>query len=131
MVFHASVTYTGSNGRATFTRIDPGKYRVRVVALAPGHIQTAVRRRVVIPEGPSYCTANLIDDGVVIDGSNVTVYFQGVGPVKQFLCIVDRQRKFSCENVNFLLFHSESGMLMQVRQIKWSDAFMYIQLLYL
>ena len=88
---------------------------MRVVAQAPGYIQTAVRRRVVIPEGPSYCTANLIDEGVVIDGSNVTVYFQGVGPVKEFLCIVDRQRKFPCENVNFSPFHSESGMLVQVK----------------
>ena len=110
--------HIGSNGRATFTRIDPGKYRVRVLALAPGHIQTAVRRRVVIPEGPSYCTANLIDEGVVIDGSNVTVYFQGVGPVKEFLCIVDRQRKFSCKNVTFSPFHSESGMLVEVRSMK-------------
>ena len=98
MAFHAPVTYTGSNGSVTFTGIAPGKYRLRVVALAPGYIQTALRRRVVIPDGPEYCTANLIDEGVVIDGSNVTVYFQGVGPVKEFLCIVDRRRKFPCEN---------------------------------
>ena len=104
MAFHAPITYTGSNGSATFTGIAPGKYRLRVVALAPGYIQTALRRRVVIPEGPEDCTANLIDEGVVIDGSNVTVYFQGVGPVKEYLCIVDRQRRFPCE-ILMLRFH--------------------------
>ena len=52
MAFHAPVTCTGSNGSATFTGIAPGKYRMRVVASAPGYIQTALRRRVVIPKGP-------------------------------------------------------------------------------
>ena len=30
--------YTGSNGSTTFSNIAPGKYRLRVVASAPGYI---------------------------------------------------------------------------------------------
>jgi len=51
----------------------------------------------VIPVGSNFCTANLIDEGTVVNGSSVTVYFRGVGPVTQFLCSLDHQRKFTCE----------------------------------
>ena len=71
-----------------------------MVASAPGSNRTVLRRRVVIPEGSNYCTANLIDEGAVVNGSNVTVYFRGVGPVTQFLCSLDRQRRFTCKLPN-------------------------------
>ena len=96
--FHAS--YTGSNGSTTFSDIAAaGKYRLRIVASAPGYNRSILRRRVVIPEGPNYCTANLIDDGVVVSGGNLTVHFRGVGPVTGYECVMDRRRssRFTCE----------------------------------
>ena len=63
--------------------------KLRVVASAAGYNQSVLRRRVVIPGDPNYCTAGLIDDGAVVNGSSVTVHFRGVGPVTQFLCLVD------------------------------------------
>lgn len=97
LTFHAS--YIGSNGSTTFSDIAAGKYRLRVVASAPGYNRSILRRRVVIPEGPNYCTANLIDEGVVVSGGNLTVHFRGVGPVTGYECIVDQQRssRFTCE----------------------------------
>lgn len=91
--------YTGSNGSTTFSNIAPGKYRLRVVASAPGYNRSILRRRVVIPEGPNYCTANLIDEGVVVSGGNLTVHFRGVGPVTGYECIMDRRRssRFTCK----------------------------------
>ena len=101
----------GSNGSATFSGIAPGKYRLRVVALSPGYNRSVLRRRVVIPNGPNFCTANLIDEGVLVSGSNLTVIFRGVGPVPEFQCILDRQRKFSCElDIMYTQFHSEISM---------------------
>ena len=89
----------GSNGRVVFTGVPPGRYRLRVVASAPGHNQSVIRRRVVIPEDPNYCTVNLIDEGTIINGSDVTVLFRGVGPVREFLCLMDRQIQVLCEFV--------------------------------
>ena len=91
--------YTGSSGSTTFTGIAPGIYRLRIVASAPGYNDSVIRRRVVVPDGSNFCTANLIDDGVVLSGSDLTVHFRGVGPVTGFQCILDRQREFSCEFV--------------------------------
>ena len=93
--------YTGSNGSTTFNDITPGKYRLRVVASAPGYNRSILRRRVVVPKGPNYCTANLIDEGVVVSGSNLTIHFQGVGPVTGYLCIMDQRKssRFTCELV--------------------------------
>ena len=87
----------GSNGSITFTGIAPGKYRLRVVASDRGCDQSVIRRRVVIPEGPNHCTANLIDEGALVNGRNVTVHFRGVGPVTEFLCVMDRQTRVLCE----------------------------------
>ena len=92
--------YTGSSGSTTFTGIAPGIYRLRIVASAPGYNDSVIRRRVVIPHDSNFCAANLIDDGVVLSGSDLIVHFRGVGPVTGFQCIVDRQRKFSCELVH-------------------------------
>jgi len=87
----------GSNGSVTFTGIAPGKYRLRVMVSEGGCDRSVIRRRVVIPEGPSYCTANLIDEGAILNGSDVTVNFQGVGPAREFLCVMDRQMRVPCE----------------------------------
>ena len=92
-----TVFIIGSNGSVSFTGVPPGRYRLRVVASSPGHNQSVIRRRVVIPDDPNYCTANLIDDGAIINGSDVTVHFRGVGPVREFLCMMDRQIMVSCE----------------------------------
>ena len=104
---------TGSNGSIKFTGVPPGRYRLRVVASAPGHNQSVIRRRVVIPEDPNYCTVNLIDEGTIINGSDVTVLFRGVGPVREFLCLMDRQIQVSCEFVASkypcMHAHSECG----------------------
>ena len=90
---------TGSNGSTIFTGIAPGNYRLRIIASAPGYNESAIRRRVVIPDGSNFCTVNFIDEGVVVHGNTLTVHFRGVGPVTGFQCVVDRRRKFSCELV--------------------------------
>ena len=89
--------YIGLNGTTTFTGLAPGVYRLKIVASASGYNRSVIRRRVVIPRDSNYCTANLIDEGVVVSGSNLTVHFQGVGPVTGFQCIVDRRTRISCE----------------------------------
>ena len=91
--------YVGSNGTTTFTGLAWGVYRLKIVASAPNYTRSVIRRRVVIPRDSNYCTANLIDEGVIVNGSNLTVHFQGVGPVTGFQCIVDRRTRFSCELV--------------------------------
>ena len=95
--------YIGSNG--TFTGLTPGVYRLKIVASASGYNRLVMRRRVVIPRDPNYCTANLIDDGVVVKGNTLTVHFRGVGPVTGFQCSVDRQTKFSCELMMYIVLH--------------------------
>ena len=85
-----------SNGSTTFTSLAPGVYRVRIVTSAPNYTRTVFRRRVVIPRDSNFCTVNLINDGVVVSGSNLMVHFQGLGPVTGFQCIVDRRTRFSC-----------------------------------
>ena len=89
----------GSNGSTTFTGLAWGVYRVRIVTTAPNATRSVFRRRVVIPRDPNYCTVNLIDEGVVVRGSTLTVNFRGVGPVTGFQCILDRQTRFPCEHV--------------------------------
>ena len=83
----------GSKGGITFSGVAPGKYRLRVVASTTGHSQSVRGRRVVIPR-PSYCRVNLIIEDVIINESNMTVHFRGVGHVKEFLCAFDRETKF-------------------------------------
>ena len=92
-------TCVGSNGTTTFTGLAPGVYRLKIGASASGYNRPVIRRRVVIPRDSNYCTANLIDEGVVVSGSNLMVHFQGVGLVTGFRCILDRRTRFSCEFV--------------------------------
>ena len=88
----------GWNGSITFTGVAPGKYRLRVVASTTGNNQSVIRRIVVIPR-PSYCTVNLIIEGVIISKINMTAHFWGVGCVKEFLYAIDQQTKISCQFV--------------------------------
>ena len=85
-----------------------------MVATAPGHNQSVIRRRVVIPEDPNYCTVNLIDEGTIINGSDVTVHFRGVGPVREFLCLMDRQIQVLCEFVASKIKINSYGDLLSI-----------------
>ena len=73
---------------------------MRIVTTAPNATLSVFRRRVVISRDPNYCTVNLINDGVVVHGSTLTVNFRGVGPVTGFQCILDRRTRSPCELVN-------------------------------
>ena len=85
-----------------------------MVASAPGHSQSVIRRRVVIPR-LSYCTANLVDEGVITNGSDMTVNFRGVGFVREFLCVMDRQIEVPCEFIrtskHMHYMHAQSSYL--------------------
>ena len=97
-IWHFMLLYVGSNGTTTFTGLAWGVYRPRIVASASGFNRSVIRRRVVIPRDSNYCTVNLINDGVVVSGNNLTVHFRGVGPATGFRCFVNRRTRFSCEH---------------------------------
>ena len=43
------------------------------------------------------CTVHLINDGITVVISNVTVEFAGTGPATAFFCSVDRGANFPCK----------------------------------
>ena len=98
-IWHFMLLYVGSNGTTTFTGLAWGVYRLKIVASASGYNRSVIRRRVVIPRDSNYCTINLINDGVVVSGNNLTVHFRGVGPATGFRCFVNRRTRFSCEHL--------------------------------
>ena len=54
-------------------------------------------RKIEIGSGFGFCRTHLINDGVTVEGSTVTVEFGSVGPALSFTCQLDSRRSFSCE----------------------------------
>ena len=50
-----------------------------------------------IAEQLNACTVHLINDGVSVTASTVTIEFAGTGPVITFLCSVDRGESSLCK----------------------------------
>ena len=57
-------------------------------------------RKIEIGSEFGFCSTHLINDGVTVDGSTVTVEFDSVGLALSFSCQLDAQPSFSCECMN-------------------------------
>ena len=55
-------------------------------------------RMVPVSFDTSFCSVHLINDGVRVDGGNLTVEFVGRGPATTFKCSVDRKNGVLCES---------------------------------
>ena len=67
-----------------------------------------IRRQFEITDDPTYCTTHLINDGVAVNGNNVTVEFTGIGPATSHTCRLDHHDSFTCKsfccNMHWLFF---------------------------
>lgn len=78
MLSYLSPNYiVGTSGRITFSGLAPRRYELRVSAVNNRTDEAKRRRRFEISDDPTYCTTHLINDGVTINGDNVTVEFAG------------------------------------------------------
>lgn len=58
----------------------------------------------IIGEDSSSCAIHLMNDGISIDGRNVSIHFVGIGPVESYFCRIDRSPFLPCEfSMHFLL----------------------------
>lgn len=97
MVSHANPIefHTGSSGKVTFSKIEPGDYILRVVARNDKDDRAAVSRRIFVSNG-SHCAVHLINSGLTIYGDNAKVEFATTGlPISGITCTVDSQH-FPC-----------------------------------
>ena len=53
--------------------------------------------KVYVPARPTICSVNLINFGMVLNGTRATVEFHGVGPTTEFSCRLDSGQFDSCE----------------------------------
>ena len=60
--------------------------------------EVKTRRRFEISDDPTYCTTHLINDGVTVDGDNVTVEFAGIGSAASHVCKLDSRDSFICKS---------------------------------
>ena len=58
-----------------------------------------VRRRFEVPPSSDFCTLHLVDNGVEVEAitGNVTIDFDGVGPVEGFQCSLDKAQYSPCK----------------------------------
>ena len=89
--------HSGSSGSVSFTGLAPGKYVLRVAATNSKEDRVIERRRFEISSDPSFCTTHLINGGVTVRGSTVTVEFAGTGPAEMFRCRLDANTAFTCK----------------------------------
>jgi len=91
------VTLIGSPGSLTvFQNVPPDTYSLRVTATT-GVEEAVVFWKVYVPANPTICSVNLINFGLVVNGTRTTVEFQGVGPISGFSCRLDNGQFDSCE----------------------------------
>ena len=98
-------TYTGSPGsRAVFQNVSSGFHSLRVTAISDAE-EAEVIWKVFIPPTSTICSANLVNTGLVVNGTSVFVEFRGVGLSSGFNCRLDNGQFSSCElySVNVLL----------------------------
>ena len=98
-------TYTGSPGsRTVFQNVSSGFHSLRVTAISDAE-EAEVIWKVFIPPTSTICSANLVNTGLVVNGTSVLVEFRGVGLSSGFNCRLDNGQFSSCElySVNVLL----------------------------
>jgi len=69
------------------------------VTATTGVEEAVVFWKVYVPARPTICSVNLINFGLVVNGTCTTVEFQGVGPTAGFLCRLNNGQFESCECV--------------------------------
>ena len=89
--------HSGSSGSVSFTDLAPGRYVLQVAATNSEEDWVIERRRFEISSDPSFCTTHLINGGVTVRGSTVTVEFAGTGPAEMFSCRLDTEPAFVCK----------------------------------
>ena len=57
----------------------------------------------ILGEGSSSCAVHLMNEGISINGGNVSIYFVGIGPVESYFCRIDRSPFLPCEFDEFLI----------------------------
>ena len=89
--------YTGSPGSTTvFQNVSSGLHSLRVTARS-GAEEADILWRVFIPTTSTICSANLVNVGLVVNGTTVSLEFRGVGLSSGFNCRLDNGRFSSCE----------------------------------
>ena len=83
-----------------YSDLSPGRYTLRIAAINYRKEDRAiVRRRFEVPRAENVCLLHLVNDGLVVDSrsGNVTIDFDGVGPVEGFLCSLNGAKVVPCE----------------------------------
>ena len=89
--------YAGPPGRTiVFQNVPSGLYSLRVTATSDMEEEEVIWK-VYVPVTSSICSVNLINTGLVVDGTSVSMEFQGVGSTAGFSCRLDNGRFSSCE----------------------------------
>lgn len=89
--------YIGSPGSTTvFQNVPSDFYYLRVTATS-GPEEKEVIWKVYVPETSSVCSVNLINTGLIVNGSSVSLEFRGMGPTSAFTCRLDSRQFHSCE----------------------------------
>ena len=89
--------YAGPPGRITvFQNVPSGLYSLRAKATSDMDEEEVIWR-VYVPTTSSICSVNLINAGLVVDGTSVSMEFRGVGSTSGFTCRLDNSRFSSCE----------------------------------
>ena len=84
-----------------YSDLSPGRYTLRIAAINYKKEDRAIiRRRFEVPLSANICLLHLVNDGLVVDGrsGNVTIDFDGVGPVESFLCALDGGETETCKD---------------------------------
>ena len=79
-----------------FRNIPPGWYSLDMTATSDMEKEKVIWK-VYIPTSSSTCSVNLINAGLVVDGTSVSTEFRGVGSTTGFICKLDNGRFSSCE----------------------------------
>ena len=96
----------GSSGSVVYSDLSPGRYVLRIAAINYKKEDRAiVRRRFEVPSSPRICLLHLVNDGLVVNerSSNVSITFDGVGPVDGFLCSLDGGETVPCKSHTLVL----------------------------
>lgn len=52
-----------------------------------------------LEEGSSSCAVNLVNEGIKVAGSNLSVSFTGIGPVESYYCRMDSSSFMPCKPI--------------------------------
>jgi len=79
-----------------FQNVPSGWYSLCVTATSDME-EAKVLWKVYVPMTSSTCSVNLINAGLVVDGTTVSMEFRGVGSTSSFTCRLDNRQFSSCE----------------------------------